>query len=97
MLTIINQIWEINSKANLNGYDAIQRNLRRLDAELIELGYTIIDPIGRSYKETDTDIEANISGSLTNESKIVKVLKPIVYLSEKGQNVLVQKGIAIVE
>lgn len=97
MLTIINQIWEINNKANSNGYDAIQRNLRRLDAELIELGYTIIDPIGRDYKETDTDIEANISSSLTKASKIVKVLKPIVYLSENGQNVLVQKGIAIVE
>lgn len=32
MLTINNQIWEINSKAYSNGYDAIQRNLGRLDA-----------------------------------------------------------------
>ncbi len=97
MLSIINQIWEIQLKSATNGYDGIQRNLRRIESELLELGYTVIDPIGRLYKETDTDIEANISTSLHADSKVVKVLKPIIYQLENGQNVLVQKGITIVE
>jgi len=97
MLSIINQLWEITVKSEANGYDTIQRNLRRINAELEEMGYTIIDPIGRGYKITDTDIEANIAASLSEDSKVVKVLKPIIYHVENGQNTLVQKGIAIVE
>jgi len=97
MLSIINQIWEIQVKSAANGYDGIQRNLRRLESELSELGFTVIDPLGRLYKETDTDIEATISTRLDGDSKVVKVLKPIVYQMENGQNILVQKGITIVE
>jgi len=97
MLSIINQIWEIQVKSAANGYDGIQRNLRRLESELSELGFTVIDPLGRLYKETDTDIEATISTRLNSDSKVVKVLKPIVYQMENGQNILVQKGITIVE
>ncbi len=77
MLTIINQIWEINEKSTINAYAAIERNLNRINNELESMGYTIINPMGRPYK--DTDIEANIANALHSKSKIVKVLKPIVY------------------
>lgn len=97
MLTIINQIWEISTKAEMNAYDAISRNIRRLNSELEEMGFTVIDPINRPYKETDADIEANIATALHSKSKVVKVLKPIIYQTENGQNQLVQKGIVIVE
>ena len=97
MLTIINQIWEITSKAEANDYTTISRNLRRLNSEIEDMGYTVIDPINRPYRETDADIEANIATPLHKKSKIVKVLKPIIYKTENGQNQLVQKGIAIVE
>ena len=96
MLSIINQIWEISRKAESNSYDAIQRNLKRINSEIEDMGYTIIDPEGRPYKETDADIEANISTPLHKGSKVVKVLKPIIYKSESGQNQLAQKGIVIV-
>lgn len=97
MLTIINQVWEIASKTETEGLDAIRRNVRRLQSELEDMGYTIVDPIGRPYKETDADIEANIATELHRKSKIVKVLKPIIYKQENGQNQLAQKGIVIVE
>jgi hypothetical protein len=97
MLTIINQVWEISNKATSNSYDAIARNLRRLNSEIEDLGYTVIDPLNRAYKETDADIEANIATPLHSKSKVVKVLKPIIYKNEMGQNQLVQKGIVIVE
>ncbi|MFT5819372.1 MAG: hypothetical protein ACI8ZM_000595 [Crocinitomix sp.] len=97
MLTIINQIWEISNKAESNSYEAIARNLRRINSELEDMGYTVIDPLNRLYKETDADIDANIATPLHAKSKIVKVLKPIIYQNESGQNQLVQKGIVIVE
>ena len=97
MITIINQIWEIEKKALANHYDGLSRNFRRISAELEAEGYTLIDPIGRAYKETDADIEANIATELHKNSKIVKVLKPIIYQKRDGQTQLLQKGIVIVE
>ena len=97
MLTIINQIWEISNKATANNYDSLSRNLRRINTEFEDMGYTLIDPIGRKYKDTDADLEANIATKLHSKSKVVKVLKPIIYCAENGQNKLVQKGIVIVE
>jgi len=97
MIPIINQIFEISQKVEQNSITVIDRNLRRLFSEFEEKGYQIVNPIGRQYKETDSDIEANISTEISKKSKVVKVLKPIIYLNENGQNQLIQKGITIVE
>ena len=97
MIAIINQVFEISQKAEQYSITSIDRNLRRLFSEFEEKGYKIVNPMGRQYKETDTDIEANISTKITKKSRIVKVLKPIIYLNENGQNQLIQKGITIVE
>lgn len=97
MLALINQIFEISQKVEQNSFTAVDRNLRRIFSELEEKGYQIVNPLGRIYKDTDADIEANISSKLTSKSKVTKVLKPIIYLNENGQNQLIQKGITIVE
>lgn len=96
METIINQIFEISQKSEKSGEINLSRNIKRIYAELDEMGYQIINPIGRPYRETDSDIEANIAGSISRNSKIEKVLKPIIYKNESGSNVLIQKGIVIV-
>ena len=98
MVAIINQIFEIQQKLQQRGDNMADRNLKRIYHEFETLGYTVIDPAGRDYKETDTDIEATLSGGLTNNMKVTRVLKPIIYLAEtEGQNLLVQKGIVIAE
>lgn len=97
MVNIINQIFEIAQKAETHSYDHIQRNLDRINHELETEGYSVINPIGRPYKQTDADIEANFVTALNSGSKIVRVMKPIIYKMENGQNTLVQKGIVIVE
>ena len=97
MINIINQIFEIQNKAVSNNLDQFDRNFRRINSEFEEIGYTIVNPIGQKYSETATDIEANISNPLTAKSKIVKVLKPIIYKDNNGNNEVVQKGIVIVE
>jgi hypothetical protein len=98
MINIINQIFEIEYKLKLKNEDAADRNIKRLYHELETLGYNVINPINRSYKETDTDIEASLAGLLKGELKVTRVLKPIVYQKiDNGQLALVQKGIVIVE
>jgi hypothetical protein len=78
-------------------YTKIERNVNRLFHELNQQGYEVVDPIGRAYLDTDLSIEATVNGELTPHSKVVKVLKPIIYKEEDGNNQLVQKGIVIVE
>ncbi len=97
MLTIINQVFEISQKAEENEYVTIQRNLKRIFNEFEQKNIIVINPIGRPYKETDTDIEANLSTVLHENSKITKVLKPIVYTRQDEGNTLIQKGIVIVD
>lgn len=97
MITIANQLFEIKSKMEKFEYLKIERNVNRLFHELNQLGYEIVDPIGRKYLDTDISIDATVNGEITARSKVVKVLKPIIYKEEEGSSQLVQKGIVIVE
>ena len=60
MEAIINQLFEIEKKATEQNLDIFERNLNRIQHELEELGYKIINPIGNQYDERDASIEANI-------------------------------------
>jgi len=95
MEAIINQLFEIEKKANEQNLDIFERNLNRIQYELEELGYKIINPIGNQYDERDASIEANILNP--SAKKITKVLKPVIYKMQNDNYVLLQKGIVIVE
>lgn len=95
MEALINQLFEIEKKATEQNIDVFERNLNRIQYELEELGYKIINPMGTFYDERDASIDANL---LTpNATKITKVLKPIIYKIESNGYALVQKGVVIVE
>jgi uncharacterized protein YajQ (UPF0234 family) len=95
MEAIINQLFEIEKKATEQNLDIFERNLNRIQHELEELGYKIINPIGNQYDERDASIEANILNP--NAKKITKVLKPVIYKMQNDNYTLLQKGIVIVE
>jgi uncharacterized protein YajQ (UPF0234 family) len=95
MEAIINQLFEIEKKATEQYLDIFERNLNRIQHELEELGYKIINPIGNQYDERDASIEANILNP--SAKKITKVLKPVIYKMQNDNYVLLQKGIVIVE
>ncbi|MEQ3666180.1 MULTISPECIES: hypothetical protein [unclassified Olleya] len=97
MLEIINQVFSIQLKSNKENLSLFNRNVDRINHEFENLGYNIINPIGQTYRNEMTDVEANITGDFNEQMKIVKVLKPIVYKKINDQNTLVQKGIVIVE
>ncbi len=96
MLTLINQLFEIDKKCKENSLDVLRRNIDRMYHEFEQKGYKIVNPIGARYDERDTSIEANIIDT-KNGNNITKVLKPTVYFSENGQTQLIQKAIVIVE
>lgn len=95
MEAIINQIFEIEKKAIEQNIELFDRNFNRIQHELEELGYKIINPLGTIYDERDASIEANILNP--SATKITKVLKPVIYKMQNDNYVLLQKGIVIVE
>lgn len=95
MEAIINQLFEIEKKASEQNINVFDRNLNRIQHELTEMGYKILDPMGTHYDDRDTSIEANLLHP--NAKKITKVLKPIIYKKENDSFFLTQKGVVIVE
>jgi hypothetical protein len=95
MEAIINQLFEIEKKASEQNIDVFERNLNRIQHELTELGYKIVNPIGTNYDERDASIEANLLNP--NAKKITKVLKPVIYKMGNETYTLIQKGVVIVE
>ncbi len=97
MLEIINQIFAIELKSKKEDLSLFNRNIERIYHECDGLGYHIVNPLGKAYKNEMTDVEANIVGNIHGNMEIVKVLKPIVYKEDEGMTRLIQKGIVIVE
>ena len=98
LLTVLNQIFEIEKKLSLYGDpNNLGRNINRTKDAIEELGFFYEDPIGQDFQETRTDIEATISGKGTEQLKIVEVIKPIVRYGQRALSRVVQKGIVVVE
>lgn len=95
MENIINQLFEIEKKANTQSIDIFERNFNRIYHELEELGYKIVNPLHANYDERDNSVEANIMNE--NAKKITKVIKPVIFQKQGDQYILIQKGVVIVE
>ena len=97
-VVLLNQLFDIRSKMELeNLYSKFERNFDRIFDVLEEEGFIINNPIGESYTDSRTDVEANLVGTEGRKMIISKVIKPIIYLKDQGGVSLVQKGVVIVE
>lgn len=109
ILNILNQIFEIEKKVSkLQEGNSINRNTNRLK-EIFELelssfynsidapSFVIENPIGEPYSEKRTDCEASIAGEGTENLVIIEVIRPIIRYKVKGQNIIVQRAVVIVE
>lgn len=116
ILTAVNQLYELEQKLNRHGDpNNLLRNVTKMrDAfaeeglpmgdvggAFVRIGLTYEDPMGQSFKETRTDLDATISGSGTEDLVVVEVVKPIiraVLRDSVGEFTrVVQKGVVIVE
>ena len=97
-LILLNNLYEVEKKLTMHsdsGY--INRNIEKMKDALAELGFFYEDPMGQTYKETRTDLDASISGSSTECLIVVEVIKPIVRYGDANFTRVVQKGIVVVE
>lgn len=97
MTEIINQIVALDSKLKKENNDSGNRYLDRIYHEFEAIGFQIVIPLGQTYRNEMTDVEANVIGELSRTSKITKVLKPVIYQIENNETKLLQKGIVVVE
>ena len=116
VLIVLNQIYQVEKKlTKLPEASDLRRNIERMKDAFEEdglpvfdgggrpcfLGLTYEDPMGQTFKETRTDLEATIAGSSTENLVVVEVIKPIIRATfkggEAGSSKIVQKGIVIVE
>lgn len=106
-LDLVNQIFEIEKKANnLKEENSIQRNINKINGLLEEgcfkdVGLTYHNPIGESYLDTRTDCEATISGTEVENLEIIEVIKPIIFYSyrenENTIKIIAQPAVVIVQ
>lgn len=110
ILNILNQIFEIEKKSEkLTESNSIHRNIKRLK-EIFEIelsafygsnveapGFFVENPIGEPYNEKRTDCEASIAGESTENLEITEVIRPIIRYKQKGQNLIVQKAVVVVQ
>jgi hypothetical protein len=98
VLSVLNNLYEIERKLRLHGDPAnVQRNVDRIKTEFAGEGIFYEDPMGQAFKETRTDLEAQIAGRGTNDLVVVEVIKPIVRHGDVSFSTVVQKGIVVVK
>jgi hypothetical protein len=115
ILTILNQLYEIERKLKAeNDSDPLRRNIAKMNDALAEEGLPVSDvkgiskriccayenPLGESFKETRTDLDAHISGVGTENLIVIEVIKPIIRAwvdGERTSSKIVQKGVVVVE
>lgn len=97
-LGVLNNLAEIERKLSLNGDPSnIKRNVERIKDALEGERLFFEDPMGQSFNETRTDLDATISGISTNELYVVEVLKPVIRYGTREFSRVVQKGIVVVQ
>jgi len=106
-LDVLNQVFEIEKKVStIQESNSIQRNINKLKEIFEELktplsnetvGLYYYNPIGEDYNENRTDCEVSIAGTGTKNLVISEVIKPIINCRYGGTNMIVQKGVVIVE
>ena len=86
---------------NLSESNSIGRNVSRIKEIFEHLepdgGLLFHNPIGESYNETRTDIDASIAGDSAENLIITEVIKPIIRYRKGGISMIARKGIVVVE
>jgi len=99
-LIMLNQLFEVEKKLSAtetSDPSNCLRNIAKIKDALEEQGLFYEDPTGQSFKETRTDLEATISGTGTDNLRVVEVIKPIIREGKRDLSRVSQKGIVIVE
>ena len=93
LVEIANQLCSLEKKIVKDPNSATyMRHLLRIKQSLEDLGITYHNPEGEKYTDSRTDIEATLTGEISENMFISEVIKPIVIHNKQ----IVQSGIVIV-
>lgn len=105
---LLDQLFEIERKLeNIEESNSISRNLNKMkdifetslfsSSTSSDIGLIYHNPIGESYNETRSDLEASIAGNSTENLVITEVIKPIIRRKSGENTFIVRKGVVVVE
>lgn len=98
MLVVLNSLYEIERKLEVHGDPGhAKRNVDRIKEEFEQQSLVIEDPLGQTFKETRTDLEATIAGEGADNLVVTEVIKPVIRLVNGPISRVVQKGIVVVQ
>ncbi|MEI8283212.1 MAG: hypothetical protein WCG75_12465 [Armatimonadota bacterium] len=98
VLQVLNNLCDIDRKLSIHGDPGnARRNVERIKETIEDIKVFYEDPMGQSFSETRTDLEATITGEGTDNLKVVEVIKPIIRVGDRKFSRVVQKGIVIVQ
>lgn len=98
VLQVLNNLCDIDRKLLIHGDSGnVRRNIERIKETIEEIKVFCEDPMGQSFSETRTDLEATISGEGSDNLKVIEVIKPIIRVGDRNFSRVVQKGIVIVQ
>jgi len=98
VLQLLNNLYEIESKLTRSGDPGnAMRNVTRIKDALASESLFYEDPYGQAFVETRTDLEVTISGTRTENLRVVEVIKPIIRTGTQSYSRVVQKGIVVVQ
>ena len=95
---VLNNLYEAENKLNRAGDPGnALRNVAQMEEALASAHVFYEDPFGQSFVETRTDLEVTISGSETENLRVVEVIKPIIRIGDESYSRVAQKGIVVVQ
>lgn len=92
VLQVLNNLCDIERKLSIHGDPGnAKRNVERIKETFENERVFYEDPMGQSFSETRTDLEATITGEGSDNLKVVEVIKPIIRVGDKNFSRVVQK------
>jgi hypothetical protein len=96
LISIVNQLFEIEKKTTQHNFDKINRNVERLKSIIEDLGILYKNPTGEKYDETRIDCSATLLEDGDNLI-IHDTMKPIIYRKKNNQLEIIQQARVIVK
>ena len=98
IIGLLNNLFEIEKKIQVNSeHTNLKRNVERMKEIFADQKVFFENPLGESFSETRTDLEATITGTSTDDLRVIDVIKPIIRVGDRSFSRVVQKGIVVVE
>lgn len=97
VLQTLNHLYDAERKLALHGDPGcVLRNIERIKDAFAEERLFYEDPMGQSFNETRSDLEASIAGEGTEDLHVTEVIKPVIRYGGPEYSRVIQKGIVVV-